>query len=213
MHRRLTVAVAALMFAAGCQQEPTSAGSTTDEVMLAQNAQVITDNVAAARNGGTNCEGWFRRVVDTLRSTNDPIALAYLDSARVNRDSAWAARERGDTATARAFRKAALRDLLSAVVELFPNAPERTGAAVDTAVARIEKFLGDRPAPRIRALLAHVDSLRTDAESALNGGDKVTALALNVRAMQILHRLREHVEGRHQDHDAVADDEMEQVGD
>ena len=213
MHRRLTVAVAALMFAAACQQEPTSAGSTTDEVVLAQNAQVIADNVAASRNGGTNCEGWFRRVVDTLRSTDDPIALAYLDSARVNRDSAHVARERGDTAAVRAFRRAAFRDLLAGIIELFPNAPERTGAAVDTAVGRIEKFLGDRPAPRIRALLAHVDTLRTEADAALNAGDNVTALALNLRSMQILHRLREHVEERHQDHDAVADSEMEDVGD
>src|SRR3982751_5806213 len=209
MHRRMTVAVAALMFAAACQQEPTSAGSTTNEVMLAQNAQIIADDVAASRNGGTNCEGWFRRVVDTLRSTDDPIAIAYLDSARVNRDSAHVARERGDTAAARAFRQAAFRDLLSAVIELFPNAPERTGAAVDTAVARIEAFLGDRDAPRIRALLAHVEDLRTQSDAALTSGDKVTALALNLRAMQILHRLRQHIEERHEDHDAVADGEME----
>jgi len=212
MHRRMTVAVAALLFAAACQQEPTGAGSTTNEVMLAQNAEIIADNVAASRSGGSNCEGWFRRVVDTLRSTDDPIAIAYLDSARINRDSAYVARERGDTAAARAFRKAAFRDLLSAVIELFPNAPERTGAAVDTAVARIEKFLGDREAPRVRALLAHVDTLRTEADAALTAGDKVTALALNLRGMQILHRLREHVEGRHGDHDDVADQEMESTG-
>jgi hypothetical protein len=213
MHRRMTVAVAALLFAAACQHEPTGGGATTNEVMLAQNAQIIADNVAASREGGTNCEGWFRRVVDTLRSTDDPVALAYLDSARINRDSARAAWERGDTTAARAFRKAAFRDLLSAVIELFPNAPERTGAAVDTAVARIEQFLGDRDAPRIRALLAHVKDLRAQADSALGAGDKVTALALNLRSMQILHRLREHVEEHHEDHDEVADGEMEQVGD
>ena len=212
MHKRLTIAVAALVFTAACQQEPTNA-SAANEILLAQNAQLIADNVAASRDGGTNSEGWFRRVVDTLRSTNDPIALAYLDSARVNRDSAWAARERGDTAAARAFRKAGFRDLLSAIIELFPNAPERTGAAVDTAVARIRNFLGDRDAPRIRALLAHIDSLRTQAKAALSSGDKVTALALNLRGMQLLHRLREHIEEHHENHDDVADGEMEQVGD
>src|SRR2546423_931405 len=212
MHRRMALAVAALLFASACQQEPTGAGSTTNEVMLAQNAEIIADNVAASRSGGTNCEGWFRRVVDTLRSTDDPIAIAYLDSARINRDSAHVARERGDTAGARAFRKAAFRDLLSAVIELFPNAPERTGAAVDTAVARIEKFLGDREAPRIRALVAHVKDLRTQADAALTSGDKVTALALNLRGMQILHRLVEHVRENHRDHDEVADNEMESVG-
>jgi hypothetical protein len=210
MHRRMTVAVAALMFAAACNQDPTSAGST-NELVLAENAQVIADNVAATRDGGTTCEGWFRRVVDTLRTTDNPVAIAYLDSARANRDSAFHAWMAGDTAKARAYRQAAFRDLLSAVIAIFPNAPERTGAAVDTAVARIENFLGDRPAPRIRALLAHIDTLRGSADSALAAGDKVTALALNLRSLQILHRLREHVEFAHHDHDDVADGEMEEV--
>ena len=212
MHKRMTIALAALTFAAACSQEPTGAGASSNELMLAQNAQVIADNVAATPAGGTTCEGWFRRVVDTLRTTDDPIAIAYLDSARINRDSAWAARQRGDTAAARAFGRAAFRDLLSAVIELFPNAPERTGTAVDTAVARIENFLGTRDAPRIRAMLAHVKDLRTQAEAALTGGDTVTALALNLRSLQLLHRLVEHVRDNHRDHDAVADGEMDDVG-
>ena len=193
MHRRMTVAVAALLFAAACNQDPTSASSTTNELVLAQNAQVIADNVAATRDGGTTCEGWFRRVIDTLRTTDNPVAIAYLDSARANRDSAFHAWMAGDTAQARAYRRAAFRDLLSAVIAIFPNAPERTGAAVDTAVA-------------------HIDTLRTSADSALAAGDKVTALALNLRGLQILHRLREHVEFAHHDHDDVADGEMEEVG-
>ena len=210
MHKRMTIALAALTFAAACSQDPTAASS--NELVLAQNSQTIADNVAASRTGGTTCEGWFRRVVDTLRSTNDPVAIAYLDSARMNRDSAWAARQRGDTAAAHAFRRAAFRDVLSAVIELFPNAPERTGAAVDTAVARIERFLGTRDAPRIRAILAHAKDLRTQAEAALTAGDKVTALALNLRSLQILHRLVEHVMENHRDHGEVADGEMEAVG-
>jgi len=209
MHKRMTIALAALMFTAACSQDPT--GAASNELMLAQNSQTIADNVAASRTGGTTCEGWFRRVVDTLRTTNDPVAIAYLDSARINRDSAWAARQRGDTAAAHAFRRAAFRDVLSAVIELFPNAPERTGAAVDTAVARIEKFLGTRDAPRIRAILVHVKDLRAQAEAALTAGDKVTALALNLRSLQILHRLVEHVMENHRDHDEVADQEMESV--
>src|SRR5205807_9174899 len=107
----------------------------------------------------------------------------------------------------------AFHDLLSAVIELFPNAPERTGAAVDTAVARIENFLGTRDAPRIPAMLAPVKDLRTQAEAALTGGDKVTALALNLRSLEILHTLVEHVRDNHEDHDEVADGEMEAVGD
>jgi len=213
MYKRLTIAIAALTFAAACSQDPTSNGST-NEVVLAQNSQQIADNVAAygGGGGGTNCDGWFRRLIDTLRTTDDAQARMYLDSARINRDSAWAAWQRGDTAAARVFRKAAFRDVLSAVIELFPNAPARTGAAVDTAVAKIENFLGDRDAPRIRALLAHVKDLRTQADAALASGDSVTALALNLRSMQILHRLVEHVRENHRDHDAVADGEMENVG-
>jgi hypothetical protein len=210
MHKRMTIALAALTFAAACSQDPT--GAAANELMLAQNSQTIADNVAASPTGGTTCEGWFRRVVDTLRTTNDPVAIAYLDSARINRDSAWAARQRGDTAAAHAFRRKAFRDVLSAVIELFPNAPERTGAVADTAVARIEKFLGTRDAPRIRALLAHVKDLRAQADAALASGDKVTALALNLRSLQILHRLVEHVRDNHRDHDEVADGEMEAVG-
>src|ERR1041385_7065054 len=127
MLKRVTVATAALVFLAACSQDPTSAGSS-NELVLAQNSQTIADNVAAS-TGGMNCDGLFRRVIDTLRTTDDPVARAYLDSARVNRDSAWAAFQRGDTAAARAFRKAAFRDVLSAVIELFPDAPQRTGAA------------------------------------------------------------------------------------
>src|SRR2546427_3608167 len=173
MHKRMTIALAALMFAAACSQDPT--GAASNELMLAQNSQTIADNVAASRTGGTTFEGWFRRVVDTLRTTNDPVAIAYLDSARINRDSAWAARQRGDTAAAHAFRRAAFRDVLSAVIELFPNAPKRTGAAVDTAVAHNEKFLGTRDAPRNRAILAPLKDLRTQAEGALTAGGQGNA--------------------------------------
>jgi len=212
MFRKMTVAVAALSLAAACNQDPTGT-SSTNELILAQNAQTIADNVAATPGGGTTCEGWFRRVLDTLRTTDDPVAIAYLDSARMNRDSARAAFERGDTAAARAFRRAAFRDVLAAVIELFPNAPERTGLAVDNAIDKIEKFLGGRDAPRMRAVLAHVKELRVQADQAFVNGDKVTALALNLRAMQVLNRLVEHVRYANHDHDAVADGEMESVGD
>ena len=211
MLKRMTIALGALTFAAtACSQDPT--GASSNELVLAQNAQVIADNVAATAGGGTNYQGWIRRVLDTLRTTDDPVARAYLDSARASRDSAWAAFQRGDTATARADRRAAFRYVLSAVIELFPNAPERTGLAVDSAIDRIEKFLGGRDAPRLRAILAHVKDLRVRADQAFVGGDKVTALALNLRAMQILHRLVEHIRYANHDHDATADAEMESVG-
>jgi len=214
MFKQMTIALAAVaLFAVGaCNQDPTSSAGGSNELVLAQNAQSIANSVAATPGAGTTWEGWVRRLLDTLRTTDDPEARAFLDSARMNRDSAWAAWQRGDTAAARAFRRAAFRDVLSAVVELFPNAPERTGAAVDTAVMRIENFLGDRDAPRIRAILAHVKDLRTQAVAALAAGDKVTALALNLRGIQILHRLVEHVRYADHDHDDVADREMEDVG-
>jgi len=210
MHKRITIALAALTFAAACTQDPTAASS--NELVLAQSSQAIADNVAATPGGGTNCEGWFRRLLDALRTTDDPEARAFLEAARANRDSAWAAFQAGDTAAARAYRRTAFRDVLSAVIEIFPNAPERTGLAVDNAIDRIERFLGGRDAPRIRAILAHVKALRVEADQAFIGGDKVTALALNLRAMQILHRLVEHVRDNHRDHDEVADGEMEDVG-
>src|SRR6266480_6858183 len=200
MFRKMTVAVAALSLAAACNQDPTGP-SSTNQLILAQDAQSIADNVAATPGGGTTCEGWWRRLLDTLRTTDNAVARAYLDSARANRDSAWAAFQAGDTAAARAYRRTAFRDVLSAVIEIFPNAPERTGLAVDNAIDRIEKFLGGRDAPRIRAVLAHVKELRVEADQAFVGGDKVTALALNLRAMQILHRLVEHIRYAHHDHD------------
>ena len=210
MHKRITIALAALTFAAACTQDPTAASS--NELVLAQSSQTIADNVAASRTGGTTYEGWFRRLVDTLRTTDNPAARMDLDSAHVYRDSAWAAFQRGDTATARADRRTAFRFVLAAVIEIFPNAPERTGLAVDNAIDRIEKFLGGRDAPRIRAILAHVKELRVQADQAFIAGDKVTALALNLRGLQILHRLVEHVRYAQHDHDATADAEMEGVG-
>jgi hypothetical protein len=210
MHKRMTIAIAAMALAAACNQDPTAA--STNELALAQNAQVIAENVAATPGAGTNHEGWVRRLIDTLRSTDDPVARAYLDSARANRDSALTAWQASDTTAARAYRRTAFRDVLSAVVAIFPNAPERTGLAVDNAIARIEQFLGGRDAPRIRAILVHVKALRVEADQAFVSGDKVTALALNLRGMQILHRLVEHVRDNHRDHDGVADGEMEDVG-
>jgi hypothetical protein len=101
--------------------------------------------------------------------------------------------------------------VLCAVIEVFPNAPERTGLAVDQAIVRIETLLGGRDAPRIRLVLAHVKELRAEADRALAAGDKVTALALNLRGIQILHRLVEHIRDAHRDHDEVADSEMQGV--
>ncbi|HYU10865.1 MAG TPA: hypothetical protein VEK77_15915 [Gemmatimonadales bacterium] len=203
----MTVALAAMLVAAGCSQDPT--GASNNELVLAQQAQLIAQDVATST--GANCEGWWRRLRDTLSTTDDPEALAFLEQAAAYRDSARAALAGGDTTAARAYWRLAFRSVLSAVIEIFPNAPERTGLAVDQAIVRIEQFLGGRDAPRIRAILGHVKELRARADEAFAAGDKVTALALNLRGMQILHRLVEHIRDAHRDHDAVADSEMEGV--
>ena len=56
-------------------------------------------------------------------------------------------------------------------------------------------------------MIAHVRELRNAADPALANEDPVTALALNLRGIQILHRLVEHIRDRH-DHDGVAEGEM-----
>ncbi len=210
MRNPMTAALAAALVIAACSQDPAGVSGASDELVLAQNAQLIAQDVAAST--GATYEGWWARLRDTLRTTDDPEARAFLDQAAAYRDSARAAWEAGDTTAARGYRRLAFRSVLAAVIEIYPNAPERTGLAVDQAIVRIERFLGGRDAPRIRLILAHVKELRAQADRALAEGDKVTALALNLRGMQILHRLVEHIREAHADHDAVADAEMEAVG-
>lgn len=212
MRKSTTIAVAVLLVAAACSQDP--AGVSTNEVMLAQQAQAIATNVASSpdRDAGTHFEGWLRRLIEALRNTDDLEAQACLAEARTLRQQAAEAFRAGNRELGKQLLHESFLKVLCAVVEVFPNAAERTGLAVDQAIARIENFLGEREAPRIRAILAHVKELRAQANAALASGDKVTALALNLRSMQILHRLVEHVRDRHQDHDEVADAEMNAVG-
>src|SRR6266511_265881 len=209
MRSPMTAALAAVLVIAACSQDPAGVSGASDELVLAQTAHFIAQDVAAST--GATYEGWWARLRDTLRTTDDPEARAFLDQAAAYRDSAHTAWDAGDTTAARGYRRLAFRSVLAAVIELFPNAPERTGLAVDQALVRIERFLGGRDAPRIRLILAHVKDLRAEADRALAAGDKVTALALNLRGMQILHRLVEHIREAHRDHDAVADSEMEGV--
>jgi hypothetical protein len=209
MHKRAIV-VGALLVAAACNQDP--AGVSTNEIVLAQQSQDIAVEVASHRDAGTNYAGWLRRLVAALRTTDDPEAQACLAEARDLRQQAGAAFREGDRELGRQLLHESFLNVLCAVVEVFPNSPERTGLAVDQAIERIENFLGDREAPRIRAILDHVQELRAQAEAALADGDEVTALALNLRSIQILHRLVHHVRERHQDHDEVADAEMNDAG-
>jgi len=203
MHMRLAAVLAVGAIAAACSGDPT--GVSSAELALAQESQLIVESVADAT--GCTHEGWLRRLLERLRETDDPEAQAFLAEARRLHDLAREAREAGDLEAAREYLRQSFRALLSAVLEVFPDAVTRTGSAVDEAIARIERHLGDREAPRIRRVIAHVRELRNAADAALANEDPVTALALNLRGIQILHRLVEHIRDRHP-HDGVADGEM-----
>jgi len=208
MRKHVTAALVAMAMATACSQEPTA--PQADELVIAQQAQAIAQDVATASEA--THEGWLRRLFAALRDTDDPEAQACLAEARDLREQARAAFEAGNLELARQLWRDAFLKVLCAVVEVFPNAPERTGLAVDQAIVRIETFLGGRDAPRIRLVLAHVRDLRAQADRALAAGEKVTALALNLRGIQILYRVVEHIREAHADHDAVADGEMQAVG-
>lgn len=205
MSRRILSGLVIAALAAACAPRDVAGPSTTD-LQLAQDAQLIAHQVGE-RTGATH-DRWIARLLDALRSTDDPEALAFLAEAREYRELARRAREAGEFAAAREYQHLAFRALLSAVIEIYPNAPQRTGAAVDEIVARIEQLLGDRDAPRIRRVLAHVEELRAEADRALAAGDPVTALAINLRAMHILHRLVNHLRDG-MDYDGEADRDME----
>jgi len=209
MRRQLTAALAAVLVATACSQDDPTAVSS-QELILAQQVEAIARDVATTTEA--THEGWLRRLFAALRDTDDPEAQACLAEARALREQAREAYEAGDRELARQLLRQSFLKVLCAVVEVFPNAPERTGLAVDQAIVRIEQFLGGRDAPRIRRILAHVKELRAEADRAFAAGDKVTALALNLRGIQILHRLVAHVRDAHRDHDAVADSEMQAVG-
>ena len=208
MRKHMTAALAAALVVTACSQEPTA--PQADEVVLAQQVQAIAQDVATTTEA--THEGWLRRLFAALRDADDPEAQACLVEARDLREQARAAFEAGNLELARQLWRDAFLKVLCAVVEVFPNAPERTGLAVDQAIVRIETFLGGRDAPRIRLVLAHVRDLRAQADRALAAGEKVTALALNLRGIQILYRVVEHIREAHADHDAVADGEMQAVG-
>lgn len=202
--KRLGTMVVATLLLTACAENP--AGPASAELALAQDAQdMVVQDVASLHH---DYFGWLGRLVAALRNTDDPEARAFLEQAHAYHDSAAAARRAGDFVVARHYFELAFRAVLSAVIEVYPNAPARTGELVDNVVARIETRLGDREAPRIRRILAHVKELRAQADAV---DDPVTQLAINLRCVQILHRLVHHVRFvRPVDHDRVADGEMQE---
>jgi len=201
--KRLGMAVGAVLLVAACSESP--AGPAAAELALAQEAEGLVVQAVATVHG--NYVGWLERLIGTLRTTDDPEARAFLEEAQRNREAALQARREGRFEEARRYHELAFRAVLAAVIDVYPDAPVRAGVLVDEAVARIEQRLGDREAPRIRRILAHVKELRELAQAS---EDPVTELALNLRCVQILHRLVHHVRFvQAHEHDRVADGEMQ----
>lgn len=185
--------------------------SITDpsEVALAEQAQGIAQDVVATSDA--HFEGWLQHLFDQLRHTEDPEARACLAEAHDLRQQAAEAVHAGDIERAHGLLRQAFLKVLCAVVEVFPDAPERTALAVDEAIARIEHFLVGHQAPQIREILDHVKGLRNQGDAALAAGDEVGALALNLEAFRVLHRLAVHMRDHHTDHGAAAELEMASV--
>jgi hypothetical protein len=194
MRVRYLIALSAFALAA-CAKEPTGArGAATTpqaEATLATSFASYADSTAE-RNGAPMpnlIDAFFRE----LRAHPNAQAQALVDKSRALADSGRAARDAGDMDTARRYFMAAHETLFDAVVIVLPNAYERTGAVVDTILARITERLGDRDAPRIRRALGVITQVRADAQAAA-ASDEGHALALNMRALDMLRRLREHLQ-------------------
>jgi hypothetical protein len=197
MKLRYLIALSAFAMTA-CAREP--AGTTDqpgDSLTPAAEASLAADFGAYADSTAARHGAPMHRLMEAffhaLRANPNPEAESLLAVSRALADSGRAARQAGDTAAARQYWIAAHELLFDAVVLVLPEAYERTGAVVDTIVARLLERLGDRDAPRIRAALERVQQLRAEAAAAAPT-DEGHALALNMRALTILQHLREHLD-------------------
>lgn len=200
---RVTPLVLLALVAAACSRDsagPGAAASAT-EPLLAQQSQGIAQEVLSSTR--TTLESLLQHALTALHDHPDPEAEACLAEARALHHDARAAHGAGDLEQAARLAHQSLLKLLCVVVAVFPDAAERTGHAADVVVGRIEQWLAGHDAPHIREVLEHVKELRSQAERELVTGNTLAALALNLRATQILHRLADHLPERH-DHDAVA---------
>lgn len=202
---------------AACAEDTTAPlGDTavplSQEIAYAEQAEALAQDEAAVR-GGVAYHRWLQRLIAILLLTDNREAQEFLKQAREYHELARQALADGKVEEARDYYHKAFRAVLSAVLVIFPDAAVATGTAVDNAVARIETYLGDREAPRLRRILAHVKDLRAAAEAALAlpEPDPVGALALNLRALHILHRLTHHIRDHVQDHDRDADAELNAI--
>ena len=181
---------------AACGREaatPTDQESAlTVEATLAVSLSGSADS--AAQRQGTTLDRLLEAFRAQLRLNDDPRARALLAESRALADSGRAAAGAGDRAAARTYFEAAHQKLFRAVVLVMPNAATRIGSAVDTIRERMLVRLDTNPAPRIRQVLTFVGTLRTNADAALAAGEPWRALALNVRAMETLRTIRQHLQ-------------------
>ena len=195
MHSRfLALAAIGALVLASCdtaqQLEPQP--TLEDEVTLAADlAGESGESMDSHRDGA---EPLVVRLIHGIRASGDERAIAMLQGAR---EAHAAAREEEDPDARRALLREAHRLLLGAILQVYPNAPDRIGRVVDEALRRIHARLGDREAPRIRRILRRVRHLRQRAESA---DGPMATLHFNLTAAHVLHRLVHHV--RHGTDDA-----------
>ena len=168
--------------------------SQEEEAALAADlARESGESIDSHRDGA---EPLVVRLIHGILASENERAIAMLHQARAKRA---AARDEEDPEVRRQLRHEAHGLLLGAILQVYPNAPDRIGAVVDQALRRIHARLGDREAPRIRRVLGRVRHLRERAEST---DRRMARLHFNLTAAHMLHRLVHHV--RHGTDDAEA---------
>ena len=140
---------------------------------------------------------WVQRLIRGINQQGTDEAIVLLDEARTLRGEARVAREAGDSTLFRSLMEESMQSLFQAIVLTFPDAPTRTGEAVDEAIARITERLGDRDAPRIQEVLAEATELRAQAVAALAAGDDLAALDFNFQASRMLTRMVHFIRDGH----------------
>jgi hypothetical protein len=195
--RHVAVATALMAFAAlaACshdQSVPTDASTPAPEAALALSLSGSADS--AARAGGSTMDLLLQAFRAALAQQDNPRARALAEQSRALADSGRAAARARNPEAARRYFEAAHDALCRAVVLVLPNAARRIGAQVDTLRARMLIRLDTAAAPRIRAVLGFVAGLRAQSDTAAAAGDPAKALGLNVRAMDTLRALQQHLQ-------------------
>lgn len=195
--RRIAVASTILVFAAfaACSREspvPTAASVPGTEASLALNLAGSADS--AARAGRNTMDLVLQAFRAALAQQDNPRTRALLDQSRAKADSGRAAAQAGNREAARRYFEAAHDLLFRAVVQVLPNVAQRIGAQVDTIRARMLVRLDTAAAPRIRHVLGFVADLRAQSEATAAAGDPAKALGLNIRAMETLRAMQQHLQ-------------------